>query len=428
MLKSAVVLSLAVLLLSAGGAHASSFTVLKTFCQLTACKDGGVADAPLVIDGQGNLFGVTVTGGRHNRGMMFELQNTSGGYVFRRGYDFCVQTGCNDGWFPYSGLILDTSGNLYGTTSRGGAYGGGIAFKLLPAAKPGDVWKFVKLHDFCIKAGCADGKTPMSGLTYQGAASGAPYDGTSPLFGTTTLGGAKGNGAAYRLQFAAGRGKPKEAVIYSFCAQTNCADGLTPQAPLTIDGNGNIYGTTNYGGAFGASDDGGVVFELSPTRNAYTYTVLHSFCAQTQCADGDLPGTGALALDGGGTLYGTAGRPGGGQIYALSPDGANSAISTVYSFCYGSGCLGGFAPDGPLIIDANGDIFGTAADGGSAADPAGVVFMIHDGAETVLHSFCSNCTDGANPLAVVMDGSGNLFGTTWISTVVPGGTAFEISP
>jgi uncharacterized repeat protein (TIGR03803 family) len=429
MLKRAAVLSVAALALSAGGASASSFTVLKTFCQQTVCHDGNTPSGPLLVDAQGDLFGVTVVGGTHNRGEVYELQHTDSGYVFRRAYEFCLKSGCADGWRPYGGLIMDAAGNLYGTTSLGGAFGGGIVYEISPGAEPFQAWAFTKLHDFCVAANCTDGRKPMAGLTYQGAASGALYDGLSPLFGTTSLGGANAKGAAFKLSFVGGRPKPKETVLYSFCAQTNCADGLTPSAPLTADADGNLYGTTNYGGAFGASYTGGVVFELSPQRKRYTYTVLHSFCAETNCADGNLPNVGGVTLDSGGNLYGGTLLPSAGKLFELTPNGTVSTLNVIYSFCPTPSCTDGYGPNGPLLVDASGDITGTTADGGTAANPAGTIFKLHGATESVLYSFCGNCADGANPLAVTADGAGNLFGATFTSTNTgQGGTVFELTP
>ncbi|HTT97578.1 MAG TPA: choice-of-anchor tandem repeat GloVer-containing protein [Rhizomicrobium sp.] len=432
MVLRSTVIALVALLSLFVPASASTFNVLKTFCVSTNCRDGNTPTAPIFLDPSGNLFGVTYGGGAHGKGTVFELRKAATGYTFHRIYDFCSQTNCTDGDHPYSGLIMDTAGNLYGTASNGGANGtgfrGGIVFKLTPGAKPSQQWTLTKLHDFCAKANCVDGKTPMAGLTYQGASSGL-YDGVSPLFGTTIGGGTAAQGVAYKLTYVPGRIKRVEKAFYSFCSVANCADGLQPGAPLTIDGAGNIYGTTNYGGANGSSTDGGVAFQFTPKHRGYRYTVLHSFCALAECADGDMPSRGGLTIDGSGNLLGTAYRPEGGIIYKLTPAGTGSTISTLYTFCADTICDDGAAPDWPLLIDSNGDIVGATNGGGTATQPAGTVYRLHDGTLTVLHSFCLNCDDGAYPRGIAMDTTGNIFGVTFMTrNTGAGGTVFALTP
>jgi uncharacterized repeat protein (TIGR03803 family) len=123
---------------------------------------------------------------------------------------------------------------------------------------------------------------PDSGLTYMGEASGQPYNGTSPLYGTTPYGGTNGQGTVYEVMPKVGTRKWSETVLYSFCSQANCADRQQPEAPPYVDNAGNLYGTTNGG----PDNQGGTVFELSSNGDSYAETTLYSFCAQANCTDG----------------------------------------------------------------------------------------------------------------------------------------------
>src|SRR6185312_4917897 len=173
-------------------------------------------------------------------------------------------------------LVIDVNGNLYGVTSFGGANGEGVAFELSPNADR-TAWTFSILHNFCSVGGfnCTDGRTPApnAGLTYSGAASGVLYDGVSPLYGTAYGGGGHGYGVIFELLPSESRTSWTQNVLYSFCAQASCTDGSYPAAAILVDGTGNLFGTTWSGGGHGQ----GAVFELSPTGGgAWSETVLYS--------------------------------------------------------------------------------------------------------------------------------------------------------
>ena len=210
----------------------------------------------------------------------------------REFYSFCPEGGCADGQGPAGKLIRDVNGNLYGTTQSGGnASNSGTVYELMPNAHRGK-WKLEVLHTFCSKTGCTDGGEPhpLSGMTYQGAASGAPYDGISPVYGTTILGGARDKGVVFQLAPVLGKSKWSEKVIYSFCSKTGCSDGQLPNRGLILDPGGNLYGAIAESGG-GVADDG-ALFELSPTnKRHWKETELHAFCQEQNCADGQLPGT-----------------------------------------------------------------------------------------------------------------------------------------
>jgi uncharacterized repeat protein (TIGR03803 family) len=286
-------------------------------------------------------------------------------------YSFCAQYNCNDGEFPQAGLLLDQKGNLYGTTSTGGPYdecgnhggeGCGLVFKLGPKGKE------TVLYDFCERGyPCTDGYNPAAGLV---------FDEKGNLYGTTRSGGAYGAGVVFRLT-----PEGKETVLYSFCAQSKCADGYYPAAGLVFDQKGNLYGTAEYGGAY----NGGVVFKLTPRGK---YAVLHSFCSQSGCTDGEYPAAG-LVFDLKGNLYGTTAGGGAsncdgstcGVVFKLTPKGTETV---VYSFCSQSGCTDGEYPAAGLVFDLKGNLYGTTASGGERY--AGVVFKLTPkGKETVLY-------------------------------------------
>jgi uncharacterized repeat protein (TIGR03803 family) len=201
----------------------------------------------------------------------------------------------------------------------------------------------------------------------------------------------------------------KETVLHSFCAQKRCADGLFPNGPLVFDQKGNLYGTTWQGGVY----DKGVVFKISPKGKE---TVLYSFCGLHNCPDGANP-SGSLVFDQKGNLYGTTnsgGALGGGTVFKLTAEGEETVL---YGFCKQNNCADGAWPRG-LIFDQNGNLYGTTSYGGdpTCSNGCGVAFKLTPkGKYTILHSFCarSKCTDGEYPNAgLIFDEKGYLYGTT----------------
>ncbi|HTT85564.1 MAG TPA: choice-of-anchor tandem repeat GloVer-containing protein [Rhizomicrobium sp.] len=343
--------------------------------------------------------------------------------------------GTPDGASPRAGLI-DVKGTLYGTTSYGGTGKGcsscGTVFALDPSTGAETT-----LYSFCTKEsrkklhGCKDAQTPWASL----------IDVKGSLYGTAY--GYPTPGAVFRVDRRTGA----EKVLYSFCSQWDCADGVDPEASL-IDLNGMLYGTTVQGGSNGCPDASigcGTVFALDPGTGAET--VLHSFCSQQGCTDGAIPDAGLI--DVGGTLYSTTPAGGtydGGTVFAIDP--STGAETVIYSFCSQQNCADGFSPMGGLI-NVNGMLYGTTFLGGSGTTDrhrchfgCGTVFAIDPstGAETVVYSFCSQlkgnrCEDGANPEASLIDAKGTLYGTTYSGGRYDGcgktiacGTVFSIDP
>ncbi|MBV8800464.1 MAG: hypothetical protein JO208_11745 [Alphaproteobacteria bacterium] len=396
---------------SCGGASAYQLKTLYSFCAKTACSDGSIPVGGLVRDSAGNLYGVAQTGGDRNQGVVFRLTYDAGkdAWKYDRIYSFCKRSSCRRGG-PVDPLIVDSSGNLYGTS-------GETAFELSPSGS-GD-WDFKGLHKFNDQD--HSGLEPSSGLTYSGRDAGVPYDGQSPLYGVTLFGGTgdwpshcTGCGVLYALQ-PHGQ-KWRETVLYNFCsAGSGCADGAFPARMITIGNSGTVYGTTFEGG----TKNKGIVYAVSGSA----LTVLHSFCTLNQCRDGS-EGEG-LVKDAQGNLYGVADSNKGGAAFQVTPAGQ---YNLLYAFCQTDGCADGQSPSGQLLL-AGGDIFGTTLLGG--ANGQGVAYKLSGGAESVLYDFCaqSGCTDGRGPdAALVMDGAGDLFGTTLYGGAAGEGSVFELIP
>jgi uncharacterized repeat protein (TIGR03803 family) len=408
----------------------------------------GIGPAGLLRDSSGNLYGVSLdAGAHHGHGAIWEL---TAGRSFKALYGFCADHDtCSDGERPGAPLIIDTAGNLYGTTSYGGANGrGGTVFELSP--KDRGFWTLHTLYNFCSQANCADGAGP-SGLTYAGAAAGVPYDGVSPLYSTTAGGGTGQQGTVFRL--VPGQPDWSETVLYNFCTQGGaaCSDGAFPAAGVLVSNSGSLFGTASQGGAFPiqTGDQGaGVAFELTQNGGSWTETILHNFCALKKCADGGEPSA-PLIEDSAGNLYGTTvqgGRPckistiaGAtcGVIFKLVPNGTLSQETVLYAFCARKACGDGAQPEAALLMDSSGNLFGTASEGGGQGGDAGTLgggtaFELTAGQFHVLHKFCSDgvsCTDGWQPVAaLVTDAAGDLFGTTGDGGSVGDGELFELSP
>ncbi len=318
-------------------------------------------------------------------------------------YNFCPNSSsCSDGESPYGGLARDNAGNLYGTTYGGGAFGAGTVFKLDPSGHE------TVLYSFCPAAGCTDGATPHAGVI---------RDGGGNLYGTTTRGGAEDEGAVFELDIHG-----TETVLYSFCSLSECVDGLGPEGSLLRDSSGNLYGTTFSGGSHG----GGTIFEISAPG---VETVLYNFCSVGVglCTDGSHPAA-ALIRDTAGNFYGTTVDGGNkyGTVFELDASGFESVL---YAFCpQPPSCIDGRGPNGTLIRDAAGNLYGTSVNGGSGG--VGVVFQINPAnQERVLHNFRgSSGGDGALPDdALVQDSSGNLYGTTFEGGTVNWGTVFKLT-
>ncbi|MFL5239855.1 MAG: choice-of-anchor tandem repeat GloVer-containing protein [Rhizomicrobium sp.] len=398
-------------------AAAQTFTTLHKFCAKANCADGAnPLQSPLIPDGAGNFFGTAQNGGANSGGVLYEM---IGGTKFKALFDFPASVS------PRGPLVRDIAGNLYGIAGTGNIGTGGI-FRLHPNAKQ-TKWSYETLYTFCVAGGgCPDGQAPVE-LTYVGAASGSAYDGKAPLFGSTIFGGAKGDGTVFQLSRK--KGVWQETVLYSFCSQASCADGMWPSYGLITDATGNLYGTTTAGGG---SAGQGIVFRLAPAgKKAWTESVLYSFCKDASCTDGGQPS--GLVADASGTLYGTtqtggdaSGGLSGGVLYRLVPSGGSYDYARLYSFCQQPSCADGDAPQTSMTLDSSGTLYGT-----TAGDSRVFAFAPQTSNYQVLHSFCPHgkCSDGVMPLSpLTLDAAGNLFGNTNSGgNQFEGGTVFEIT-
>jgi uncharacterized repeat protein (TIGR03803 family) len=320
------------------------------FSRLYSFKAGADGTGPgfgtLAIRPNCALFGTTEGGG--NFGIAFEVQptaNTCSNYTapWQESVIHSFGTG-QDGAQPIGGLVLDSAGNFYGTTSLGGDYGNGTVFK---GTRSGQSWVESVLYSF---TGGSDGANPPAGVT---------LDAHGNLYGTSSFGGANGVGAVYELS-PNGTGWT-ETVLYNF---QGLNDGQNPVGGVILDQAGNIYGGTFDGGVNG----GGTVYELSPSAGGWTFTTLYSFT-------GGYGGPyNKLTFDASGNLYGATegeGAHGSGSVFKLTRANGTWTLTDLYDF---TGGTDGGVPYGSLAVDAKGDIFGTTSLGGSKNQ--GVVFEI----------------------------------------------------
>lgn len=385
-----------------GGPGSSASTVLFKTLMDFGYNNGARPNGGLIQATDGNFYGTTNTGGLYRKGAAFKMTPTGGSTLL---YSFCTESLCPFGGVtPDSGVIQGTDGNFYGTTSRGGTDGtvnlGGVVYQMTPTGA------VTVLHSFCSDTDCSDGSGPVAGLV-------EGVDGN--FYGTTTGGGLKtctyGCGTAFSIT-------PQGTLttMYDFCQQANCTDGAVPYSGLIQGVDGNFYGTAS-GGTYGA----GLVFKLTPEGNL---TGLYSFCAQTNCTDGQNPGGLIQATNG--NLYGTTSGGGAhdrGTVFELTLQGSPT---TLYSFCGQNNCTDGESPNG-LIQASDGNFYGITTYGGGYG--YGTVFeLTPNGVLTTLHAFCSQsgCPDGYDPTGLTQRTDGSFYGTTFLGGAKDDGTAFAL--
>jgi uncharacterized repeat protein (TIGR03803 family) len=299
-----------------------------------------------------------------------------------------------DGAFPNNPLLLDAQGNLYGTAFQGGAHNRGTVFSMTPDGTETVLYSFKT---------SPDATTPGAGLI---------RDDLGNLYGTTVSNGGHLSGAVFQVS-----PDGKEKVLWGF---KNHPDGKEPRAGLVRDAEGNLYGTTFYGGDHPNALGHGIVFQITPDG---TEKVLYRFTGD----DGSNPNS-TLLRDAHGNLYGTTLRGGAfgfGTVFVVASDGTERVL---YSFAGGTD---GTFPAGGLVRDGNGNFYATTGGGGdpscSNGDGCGTVFKLtRSGTETILYHFAGG-DDGQAPYGLSRDGKGNFYGTT-AGGAFNSGTVFRLAP
>ncbi len=381
-------------------AHAQSYNVIYNF---PGGSSGATPYAGPTLDAYGNLYGSTYLGGATGNGTVYRMTYNGSSWVYTTLYSFF---GVPDGSGPaFGSLAIGPDRRLYGTTEGGGVFG--TVWSVQPKATTCDssdcLWKDTVLHRF---GNGQDGSQPIGGAT---------VDATGNVYGTANLGGASGNGAVFEVTHTGGNWN--ETLLYSF---TGGADAVNPVAGVTLDALGNLYGTSSFGGANGV----GAVYTLVHSQEGWRESVIYSFQG---ASDGQNP-VGGVILDQAGNLYGTTfdgGDNGGGTVYELSPSRQGWTFTTLYSFTGGYG-----GPYNDLTWDASGNLYGTA--NGDGAFGLGSVFKLTHGDNswtlTDLHDFAGG-NDGASPYgSVAVDGQGNVFGTASVGGANNQGVVFKITP
>ena len=359
----------------------STVTPLVTFTG----ANGANPYSAVTLDARGDIFGTTQNGGANNLGTVFEIpQGTS------RLITIASFNGAN-GQSPEGQLVFDADGNLYGTTYRGGANNAGTVFEL-----PRTSFTLTTLASFIQFRGGPTGNLAM--------------DGGGNLFGTTT----DDNGTVFELVHV-----DSTITMLALFGQTNSS----PQGPaggVVMDANGNLYGTTEYD----LAGNPGSVFKV--VHGSSTITTLALF----QGPNGQFP-VGSVVLDNNGNLYGTTAGNGTSGTTLTHPDGTvfelpngSSSITTLASFDGTNGAV----PYGGLILDGNGNLYGTTTGGTGGLGTTGTVFELPHGSSTITTVASLGADTGEGPNGrLVSDGSGNLYGTTWYGGDYTQGDLFEIA-
>jgi hypothetical protein len=428
------------------GAFASAEWKEKVLYSFQGSPDAATPAGGVVFDKAGNLYGAALGGPQGSQGTVFQLvPPAKKGDPWTESILYVFQgKPVNDGQIPTGGLIIDSAGNLYGVTGYGGAgncvllgilVGCGTVYELSPPAQKGGAWTETVLYSFPTSK---QGYLPNGDLV---------FDSAGNLYGATMFGGGHGTtcndfyqycGAVFELSPPKTKGgKWTEKVLHGFKGGT---DGANPNGGLVFDSKGAIYGTTfgggNESGQCGAGGCG-TAFELKPPATnggVWTEKILHRFQPQ----DGANPAAG-IVFGTNGSLNGTVSagaNSGSGALFALTrPTGGSLPWkeTVLYRFSDGND---GTSPEGSLIFDASGSLYGAVLGG---ATHSGVVFRLkpqnHRGSWSfsTLYSFVGP-PDGSEPKAkLIFDGLGNLYGTTQYGgtgTACQGGcgTAFEVSP
>lgn len=382
-------------------AVAQTGTALRSFS--TTDLDG-YDPGVVTFDSAGNMYGTTLSGGAHDGGVLFEFTpRTGGGWTEEILHSFNPAAG--EGSSPGT-PVLDPFGNIYGSCTGGGAYGDGTIFELIRELDGS--WSEHTVYDF-------------SG-GYGTGPSNVVFDSAGNLYATNNDGGVYGAGSVFKLTHRPD-GTWVRNILHSFPAAAG--DGYQPDSGVIVDGAGNIYGTTFYGG----TDGDGAVYELSPgTGGVWNETILHTFAADG--IDGTHPIAGVV-FDSAGNLYGTTfngGSGGVGTAFELTPAGSTWIETILHTFQNdGDGIIPG---GGWFAIDSSGNLYNATLEGGN--DDYGTIYKLTraaGGTYTYATYFKFDGTDGASPGSnVTLDSHRNIYGPTPGGGTFGDGVLFEVRP
>jgi uncharacterized repeat protein (TIGR03803 family) len=385
-----------------------TFHVIHTFTGI----DGSFPQAGLTLDQAGSLYGTASRGGFGN-GVAFRIKRSGSGWLFNPLYSF---RGGDDGALPLGRLTIGPDGSIFGTTALGGSTcfspGCGTVFNLKPPATFCGTalcpWRETVIHSF----DGTDGSYPVAEIS---------FDQFGDAYGSAAQGGANGAGAIYKLT------KTAQSWTASVLHDFNFNDGQAPDSPLTLDAQGNLYGTTQFGGMGFCNPMGGAcgtIFKLLPPGSDWTLSTLHTFDQQS---DGEYP-VSRVIFDQAGNLYGTTqfgGANGQGVAFEITSAGQ---FSVIYNF------VGSADPNSGLTLDAAGNVYGTTLNGGAFQNGSVYKLSKTNGVWSYasLHDFTGG-SDGRGPnCVVVFDASGNLYGTAELGGATCGGNGcgvvWQITP
>jgi len=409
----ALVLFVVTLAFATSAWAAATETLLYSFCAQSSCTDGNQPYGSVVADTSGaHLYGTTYYGGTNNAGTVYELANSGGTWTQTVLYSFLGSSN-SDGSNPFAGLIMDASGNLYGTTYTGGASSQGTVFEL---AKSGSTWKETVLHTFD-NIGGDDGSYPYGKLV---------SDAAGNLYGTTLQGGKFGGGIVFELKKSGS--KYLYHVLHSFA--TSASNSYYPYDGLVIDKtNGYLYGTTYYGGVIW---NAGAVYQMREVSGVWIFSVIYNFLGDSL---GQQP-YGDLATDSAGNLYGTTNTGGSfdlGEVFKLTLGKNNTwTESVIHSFSGYANKDGAYPYYAGVTVDADGNVWGSTYQGGSSAGNNlnyGTVYKLAASTykETLLWSFGTS-GDGYYPEHEPILVKGKLYGTTYAGGAHGQGVVYEVIP
>jgi len=382
------------LLLFIAQAQAVTTSILHSFGDGSVTNDGISPQTTLLLGTDGNYYGVATQGGSANKGTFYKITPSGTMTIL---HNFGDGTVTNDGRAPDSNMVMDSSGNFYGTTGAGGPVDGGTVFKITAAGSE------TILHIFV--GGTGDGGSPLAGLV-------RGTDGN--FYGTTFEGGSAGDGVIFKVT-------PTRTftLLHSFTGTTS--DGNFPDAALIQATDGQFYGTTTEGG----SANKGIVFKITSTG---TFTLLHSFGTFTN--DGINPQA-ALFQSVDGNFYGTTANGGSGSNAGIAFKMTSAgAVTILHRFGDGTLSNDGLAPEASLIQIGGGDLYGTTIYGGSGESSGTVFEMTTTGTVTILHNFDdgSVTNDGLFPLSnLILGADGSLYSSTLSGGSANKGTLFKVS-